>query len=260
MLKSDRQQIIVEEVLANGTMSVTDLSERFQVSEITIRRDLDELDEAGYLQRVRGGVRRPSPKEPEPPIIQRQKASIAEKKEIAEAAAALVSEGEMIALEMGTTSLELARALAQKSWKNLHVVSNGIPILFELSLIPGIRLISIGGVVDTVELSCLGYFSEQFLAQLNISKLFLGCRAIDSEHGITNTIQAEKEIGIVRAFVESSARVIVLADHTKFNQVFPVQVLAPSEIDVIVTDTQTSENDLKKFREKNILIHSIGKR
>jgi DeoR/GlpR family transcriptional regulator of sugar metabolism len=156
---------------------------------------------------------------------------------------------------MGTTTLELARALSRKPWSNLHIVTNGIPILYELALVPGIRLICIGGMVDPDELFCTGYFSEQFLGQMNLSKLFLGCRGIDSEHGITNTLQAEKEIGIVRALVDRSARVILVADHSKFDQVFPMQVLAPSEIDVIVTDAGTGENVLKKFQEKGILIH-----
>lgn len=252
MLKAERQRSIVEVVLAQGTMTVSELSDLFEVSDITIRRDLDELDENGYLQRVRGGVRRPSPKGPEPPSRQRQKENAAEKKSIAQAAMKLITEDDVIALQMGTTVLELAKALARKTWQNLQVVTNGIPIITELARTPGVRLICVGGMFDPDELACSGYHAQQFLTNFNISKLFLGCRGIDAERGVTNAMQAENELGTIHAFVRSASRVIVVADHSKFNQVFPMQTLPLSAIDTIVTDSDVSEHTLKKMHDQGI--------
>jgi DeoR family fructose operon transcriptional repressor len=244
MLKAERQQKIVDQVLHDGTMTVSELSAQFDVSEITIRRDLDELDALGYLERVRGGVRRPSPRGPEPPVVQRQKTNVVEKKAIAYAAMELISDGDVIGLHMGTTTLELARVLAGQPWVDLKVVTNGIPIMSELARVPGIQLICVGGVVDVNELATNGYHAEEFLSRLNLSKLFLGCRGIDTEQGITNTIQSEKELGIIQSFVEIASRVIVLADHSKFNQVFSMQVLPLSAIEMVITDLQTPDSVL----------------
>jgi DeoR family fructose operon transcriptional repressor len=257
MLKAERQQKIANQVLHDGTMTVSELSELFDVSEITIRRDLDELDALGYLERVRGGVRKPSPKGPEPPVVQRQKTNVAEKKAIAHAAMELISDGDVIGLHMGTTTLELARVLARQPWSNLQVVTNGIPIMSELAHIPGIQLICVGGVVDADELATNGYHAEEFLSRLNLSKLFLGCRGIDAEQGITNTIQSEKELGIVQTFVEIASRVVVLADHSKLNQVFPMQVLPLSAIEMIITDIQAPHPVLGMIAEHGVQVRLV---
>ncbi len=114
MLKEERHDKIVKEVLKRGPVSVTDLAASLHVSEITVRRDLDDLDRGGYLKRIRGGAQPLSPREPEPPILQRQLCQVKEKQAIGAAAAELVKEGDVIALEAGSTTIELARALAAR--------------------------------------------------------------------------------------------------------------------------------------------------
>ncbi len=256
-LKAERQQQILAAVLANGTMTVAGLAQQFGVSEITIRRDLDELYESSQVERIRGGVRPPAPEEPEPPVVNRQRENIAEKRAIAEAAVDLISDGDVIGLQMGTTTLELARALARGSWSDLQVVTNGIPIVNELLRVSGINLTCVGGVIDSGELACNGILAEQLLANLNLTKVFIGCRGIDPEHGITNAAQAEMEIGTVKAFVKASRQVIVLADHSKFDRVFFLQVLPLTAVDVIVTDNQIPPNSLTLMTNRGISIKVV---
>lgn len=252
MLKAQRQQQILAAVTASGTLAVTDLARRFGVSEITIRRDLDELYESGQVERIRGGVRSPVQDEQEPPVVNRQRENVGEKRAIARAALNLISNGDVIGLQMGTTTLELARAIARNSWNNLQVVTNGIPIVNELIRVPGIRLTCIGGVIDSGELACNGVLAEQLLTNLNLTTLFVGCRGIDPEQGITNTVQAELEIGTVQAFVRAAREVVVLADHSKFGQVFFMQVLPITVIHRVITDALTPTDTLTLLAGKGI--------
>jgi DeoR family fructose operon transcriptional repressor len=254
MLKAERHQQILAAVVANGTLAVSDLARQFGVSELTIRRDLDELYKSGQVERIRGGVRSSAPEEAEPPVVNRQRENVAEKRAITRAALDLIADGEVIGLQMGTTTLELARALARRSWDDLQVVTNGIPIVNELLRVPGIRLTCIGGVIDSDELACNGILAEQLLTSVNLNRLFVGCRGIDPEHGITNTVQAEREFGTVQAFVRAAREVIVLADHSKFNRIFFMQVLPITAIDRIITDALTPADTLAQLAGQGIAV------
>lgn len=251
-LKVTRQEQIVQEVTNRGTMTVAQLSELFGVAEITIRRDLDELSEAGYLERIWGGVRAKGAPLSEPPVIQRQKVSIAEKRAIALEALRLIDDGDLVGLYMGTTTLELARVLPQQSWTNLQVVTNGLPIVTELLRVPGVQLMCVGGLVDADEMAFSGVLTEQLLAGIHVEKLFIGCRGIDPQHGITNAVQAEKELGTTRMFVRASREVILLADHSKFGKVYFMQTISLGDIDKVITDDKTPEPMIDSIRQQGI--------
>lgn len=254
MLKSERQDAILKEVLRRGAASVVDLATWMDVSEITIRRDLDELSKAGQLQRIRGGARRPKPWGPEPPVVQRQLAQVAEKQAIGLAAVELICDEDVIALESGSTVMELARAIARRAWEGLQVVTNSFNILNEIMRTPGVRLIFVGGFVNPDEMGTFGTLAEDMLRRLNINKFFVGCRGIDPKMGLSHDVEAEMEIATVRAFVAASNQVIVLADHTKFGHAFPLQMLSITGVDVIVTDSLTSQNMLRELRQHTQVI------
>lgn len=257
MLKSERRDAIVEEVLRGGTASVVDLATWMDVSEITIRRDLDDLSKVGHLQRIRGGARRPRPWGPEPPVVQRQLAQVAEKKAIGLAAVELICDEDVIALESGSTVMELARAIARRAWEDLQVVTNSFNILNEIMRTPGVRLIFVGGFVNPDEMGTFGTLAEDMLRCLNINKFFVGCRGIDSRTGLSHDVEAEMEIGTVRAFVAASNQVFVLADHTKFGHAFPLQMLPITDVDVVVTDSLTPENMLEELRQHTQVIVAL---
>jgi len=254
MLKPERQDAVVKEVLRRGTVSVVDLATSLDVSQTTIRRDLDELTQPGYVQRIRGGARRPRPRGPEPPVVQRQLDQVREKQAIGLAAVELLCDGDVIAFESGSTVLELARAIARRAWQDLQVVTNSFTILNELIRTPGVQLVFVGGFVNPDEMGTFGTLAEDTLKRLNINKLFVGCRGIDPSIGLSNDIQAEMEMVTVRAFVAASSQTVVMADHTKFGHAFPLQMLPITDVDMIVTDSLTPENMLKEFQQHTQVI------
>ncbi len=147
-LKVTRQEMIVREVLDRGTMTIAQLSDVFGVAEITIRRDLDELSETGYLERVWGGVRAKNSPLSEAPVIQRQKANMAEKHATRAGGRQRPDRrwGPYLPVH-GDNHARTARVIAQKAWTNLQVVTNGLPIITELLRVPGIQLMCVGGLV-----------------------------------------------------------------------------------------------------------------
>lgn len=254
MLKPERQERILAKIQEVQTASVADLAVCLAVSEITIRRDLDELHRLGKIQRVRGGAQRLGPNTPEPPVIHRQMEQVAEKEAIARKALEFIQDGETIALESGSTTLALTHAITTRKWQNLQVITNSIPILNLLSQTPGIRLVFIGGFVDANEMCTYGQLAEEALGRLRIHKYFCGCRALDARFGRSNEIQSGIEIGTVRAFLASSNQVFVLSDHTKFGKVYPLQLLAIPEINVLITTELAPQSELDAIAAQNVMI------
>ena len=251
MLKSERQDAIVAEVWRRGIASVADLAALLGVSEITVRRDMDELGAAGRVQRIRGGARPLMPRDHEPPVVQRQAEQAEEKRAIGLAALELVHDGDVIGIESGSTSLELARALAGRTWRWLQVVTNSFTVLGELLRVPGVHLVFVGGSVNSDEMGTCGTLAEDTLKRINIDKLFISCRGIDPRAGVTNDLQAEPVVGVERAFVAAARQVIVLADHTKFGRVFLLQIVPTNEIDAIVTGCPTPSEILQEFGKQD---------
>ena len=254
MLKSERQDLILKEVLKRGPCTIADLAAFLDVSEITMRRDLDQLHEGGFLERVRGGARPLSVRGPEPPVIQRQLIQQPEKQAIGLAASHLVVDGDVIALESGSTTLEFARVLARHSWQNLQVVTNGLLVAEVLMRLPGIQLVFIGGYFKADEMGIFGVLAEDMLSRMHINKLFIGCRGIDPEAGITSDLQLETEVFTVRAMAAAADRVTVLADHTKFGQTFLLCTRPVTAVDIVVTDSLTPDAMLQRLRKQDIQI------
>jgi DeoR/GlpR family transcriptional regulator of sugar metabolism len=255
-MKTLRHEAIVNEVLRSGAVSVAALAQKLDVSEITIRRDLEDLDRAGRLQRVRSGAQRVIPRQPEPSALQRQAAQAEEKRAIARAAAELVQDEDVIALHLGTTTLELARVLASRRWHNLQVITNGCWILDALVHVPGVRVLLVGGIVSPDEMGTLGLLAEEMVRCLSVDKLFIGCRGIDMRTGTTHDLGVESAVATERGFAAAARQVILLADHSKFGQIFPLQSIPTRQIDVLVTDRGTAPEILAGFRQLDVRVIS----
>jgi len=160
----ERQDKIVTLLSQKGRLSVAGIVGQFGVSQATARRDLETLAEQGKLHRVHGGALSMKQAPPELPILQREHEQILEKQRIGLAAAALVGDGDTIFLGSGTTVLEVARNL--RSRQNLSVITNSLPVMNLLSGLPGINLITLGGMLRLSELSFIGHITEQSLAEV----------------------------------------------------------------------------------------------
>ena len=239
-------------------ISVAELKESFDVSEITIRRDLDDLEQGGYIHRVHGGARLVARTQPEPPVLLRQSEQIEEKDAISEMALEMIRDGDVIALESGSTTIMLARKIAQKEWQNLQIITNNFEIQKVLRNTANIQLVFIGGFVDQQEMCTYGELAETALRHLRVRKYFCGCRGIDPVFGRSNNIQTGFEIGTVRAFASISDQIILLADHTKFGLTFALQMLPNDQIDVIITSERTPNEILAPFEAQGIRIQVAG--
>ena len=252
-LKSQRQDSILNEVLRRGTVSIGDLADFLKVSEITVRRDLDELHACGSLERVRGGARPLTlrVRGPEPPIVQRAEEQTSEKQAIGQAALDRVADGDVIVIESGSTTLEFTRAIARRTWTNLQVATNGFLIAEILMHVPGVQLVCIGGYFKADEMCTFGVLAEDMLGRMHFNKLFIGCRGIDPEGGITTDLQSETEVFTVRAMTAAADQVIILADHTKFGRIYLLRALPVSKVDIVITDSLTPESILEKLRKQD---------
>ncbi len=246
----ERQNNILNLLLRQGRLSVTEIVEQFRVSEATARRDLEALAEQGKIQRVHGGALPVTVAPPEAPLLQRQQVQAFEKLRIGQAAAALVQDGETIFLASGTTTLEVARHLRAR--ENLTVITNSLPVMNTLADLPGIDLIGIGGQLRPSELSFVGHIAAQAIAELRADKVFLGVHAFSLQHGLTSDYLPE--VLTDRAILAMGRQVILVADHTKFETVAPAFVAPVSSIHHLVTDAQAPPQVLAALRELGIAV------
>jgi len=227
-IPAQRKQEVLREVHA-GTFRVGELAAKFGVSEMTVRRDLSELARAGKVQRVRGGALGVSS---EPPFEETMTERIVEKDRIGAAAADLVEEGQTVMIDIGTTTLQLARNL---HGRNVTVITTSLAVFDELYRDPEITMILPGGVVRRNYHSLVGMIAESSLAQLRADIMFLGTSAVDSELAVWDSTMVE--VPIKRAMIAASRSVVLLADEAKFGVTGLVRVCGGGDVDQIVTDS-----------------------
>jgi DeoR/GlpR family transcriptional regulator of sugar metabolism len=211
-----------------GAMHVSDLAESLGVSEMTVRRDLRALARAGKLERVRGGAVEAGA---EPPFEQTAVERFEAKDRIGAAAAALAQDGEVVMIDIGTTTLQAARHLHGRS---LTVVTSSLAVYEELVGDAAIELLLPGGVVRRNYRSLVGVLAEDSLRQLKADVLFLGTSAVDGELGVWDSTMVE--VPIKRAMISAAERVVLLADREKFSRAGLVRVCDAERLDHIVTD------------------------
>jgi DeoR/GlpR family transcriptional regulator of sugar metabolism len=228
-----RLQGILEMLDLQGQVFVTPLVERFGVTAMTIRRDLDQLERKGLLRRVRGGAVAARGRSYEPPLLSRARSHPDEKRRIGVAAAGLVRDGESITLDVGTTALEVARGLLNR--RNITVVTPSLHVAGLLGEQNGIRLILTGGILRPGELSLVGDLAERAFRDFFVDKLFLGIGGLDPEAGLTEF--SMEDALVKRAMVRSAKEIIVVADASKFGKVAFSAVAGLEAVGRVVTDS-----------------------
>lgn len=247
-LKEERQQLIVEAVQSSRQVTVAELSTRFDVSEVTIRRDLRNLAAQGVLRRAHGGAIIASPAPPEPPVVQRMTQAENCKECIGRAAAALIPDGDSVFIGSGSTTAHVARCLVER--KNLTVVTNALNVATELSGAEGVTVVVTGGMMRPSELSLVGHIAEQSLREVRVDKIIMGMRAISLEAGMTNDYLPE--VMTDRTIIEMAPELIVVADHTKFGKVASAYIAPVERITTLVTDSGADPEILAHLQEVGI--------
>jgi DeoR/GlpR family transcriptional regulator of sugar metabolism len=252
-LTAERLQQIEHLIKERQHVRVVELSEYFGVSEPTIRRDLQKLEEMGRVRRAHGGAIAAEPATPEPPIVQRMVEYAEEKRRIGQAAAQLVRNSETIFLGSGTTTLEVARHLEGK--KNVTVITNALTIANQLAGNANVTLVITGGILRHSEFSMIGHIVEQTLKELRADKAIISVRAIDIEEGLTNDDLLETMTD--RVILQFAREVIVVADHTKFGKMAAGIVGPITAVQTVVTDDQTSTKTIEQLRALGITVIQI---
>lgn len=247
-LSEERHQIILETLEARGSIMVNEMVERFGVSEMTIRRDLDALERKGLLRRVHGGAVLDRGRSYEPPFVARAVENLSAKQQIARAAAALIENGDSIILDVGTTTYEIARQLVDK--QNLTVITPCLQIATLLAENPNIRLILTGGIVRPTELSMVGHLAERALRDFYVDKLFLGAAGVDFEAGLTE-YNLEDTL-VKQVMIKNAKRVILVADASKFGRVAFTAIAPIIVINTLITDEGLDGEWIARLRKMQI--------
>jgi DeoR/GlpR family transcriptional regulator of sugar metabolism len=248
VLASQRQDRILAEVRTHGAVRVADLVGRLDVSEMTVRRDITELDRAGLVRRVHGGAVAADPDATagrptdEPGFAEKSTWATAEKRDIAAVAAATVEPGQAIALSAGSTVHLLAQHLAaDPALRPLTVVTNSLPVAHTLHHAAqdpaGLDVILTGGT-RTPSDALVGPVADTALTTLRVDRLFLGVHGLD-ESGLMTPNLAEAATD--RALLRCAAATTVLADHTKWGVVGLARIAPLEEVDVVVADAALPE-------------------
>ncbi len=231
MLARQRHQEILNRVGRAGAVRVAELAQWLNVAEETIRRDLEKLDGEGKLIRTHGGAM-PLPEDRrEVPFDVRRGKHSAEKESIGAAAARLVGEDDIIALDASSTVYCLARALPDSP---LTVLTNSMEVATLLMSRPRIQVVSTGGMLDVASQSFVGSFAEEALSRLHIGKLFLSSKGVDFGRGLSEA--ADEHARLKRRMMDLADETYLLADHSKFGVKSVVFFADVKDVDVVITD------------------------
>lgn len=252
MFMEERRARILELLKNRKRITVSNLSKELKVSEVTIRRDLAELEEQGLLIRTHGGAMLKEGRSFEPSLEDKEIAFQQEKKMIGKKAAEYVREGDTILIDAGTTTVNMVEFLQDR--KGLTVVTNAINIANKLIAVnEEARVFLVGGSLKKPTMALVGPLSEKILNGLRVDKAFLGTNGVTLEDGFTTPDPVEARVKTL--MVNIAKEVFILADHSKFGQTTFCCFADLNEVDYLITDKV--EQEMKKaFQDKLDIIEA----
>jgi len=250
LLPEQRRRKILDLLEQQGQITVRDLVEQFSISAVTVRSDLDALGASGAVVRSHGGAVRQLEPTRDYPLRLKEPIHRAEKAQIGKAAANLVQSGEVIILDSGTTTTEVARYLKARAIHGVTVISNAMNVISELVDAPGISVIGIGGVLRPVSHSFVGPQAEAMLKDLHADRLFLAVDGFDLEHGPTTPDVLEAHLNSLLMAVAKETTVV--ADFSKLGRRSVSRIGSIEQVHRLITDTKAPQEFVKALRERGI--------
>ncbi|OBC11586.1 DeoR family transcriptional regulator [Mycobacterium sp. 852013-50091_SCH5140682] len=250
-----RRDRIAERVRTDFEVGYAELAAEFDVSEMTIRRDVEALEALDVVRRVVGGVIALTGKRTEPSFATRVADAAEQKRHIADAVADLIGPEETLILDSGSTALAVARSLRGRGL-SLTIVTPSVLAAVEVVDEPDTKVVLTGGELRPGELSLIGSTTEDTLAQYNCDTFVMGVAGIDVDRGISDYHQAESRVK--RAAAKRADRVIVAADNSKLGRVTFVSIAALADIDVIVTDGPADHPALIAARDAGVEVICVA--
>lgn len=243
-MREQRQREILDELEREGNVSVAAVARRLSVSDMTVRRDLEELSSRNLLRKVHGGAVPVEKTTAEPHFAQKRKLDREEKRAIAAEALRLIEDGDAVALSAGTTTWHIAEAL-RNGWRNLTFITNSTNVALTLQENGWENIVLSGGMFRTPSDALVGPFADRTLKTLNADVLFIGAHGIHPKAGLTTPNVAEAETD--RCLIEAARKVVVVADHTKLGVVALARIAPLSKIDVLITDDKADGETLREI-------------
>ena len=231
-----------------GRVLVTELSRHFETSQGTIRKDLDTLQAHGKIHRAHGGALPSRDGAIEDPALrEKEKLHRREKLRIADSAASMVKEGQVVILDGGTTTTAIACAL--RSFQNLTIITNAVNIAAELAG-TAVEVILTGGTLRKNSFSLVGPIAEETLPRLSADLLFLGVDGFDVHYGLSTTNLLEAKVN--RVMVEVAKRTVAVCDSSKFGRRSFSLIVPTSALQEVITDRGASESDLRVLKQSGV--------
>jgi DeoR/GlpR family transcriptional regulator of sugar metabolism len=245
--QAQRQRAITEAVMSAGAVRIEELAARFDISLMTVHRDLDELEGRGLLRKSRGVATALSSALVESSDVYRASRQLAEKDAIAHAALDFIEPGQAIMLDDSTTTLHLVPHLLSK--KPLTVITNTLTIMEELKAASGITLLGLGGQYYNWCSAYMGRITTTTIASLRADLLVMSTSAISDDLAFHQT---QETVDVKRAMFESCSRRILLADHTKFERRALHAMLPLAQFDAVIVDAATDSVHVKRLQDKGV--------
>ncbi|MBF9016680.1 MULTISPECIES: DeoR/GlpR family DNA-binding transcription regulator [unclassified Oceanispirochaeta] len=250
-----RQENILGIIRKNGKASVKDLCDTFEVSVVTVRNDLILLEDKGLIIRTHGGAI--AVKENEEGLVLpfdiREEKHFENKQRIGKAAADLVNDGEVIFIDGGTTASEMRHYLVDK--KDITIITPSIVVTYWLAVTSNLKIYVLNGFFERDSYSTVGVPSMDFMSQWNLSKAFFGAAGFTLNEGLSDL-----EIGFVeqkKIIAEKAHTNIGLVDSSKWGILSLGSFVAPGDIDMLITDTDTPADEIQKARDLGIVVESV---
>ena len=248
MLAIERRNEILEKIQTDGRVVVNELSQQYQVSEETIRRDLEKLDNEGLVTKSYGGAVLNESVNVDLPFNVRKNTNVVGKQKIANLIKEMVCDEERLILDASTTAIFIAKELKER--QRLSIITNSIEVLMELFDVEDWRVISTGGLAKAGSFALVGPQTDKMLRSYHVDKAIISCKGLDFASGLTDSddLHAHSKKVMLDVAIEK----ILAVDSTKFGERAFAQIGSLSDVTKIVTDKRPSDEWLQKFADEHI--------
>ena len=250
MIPAERQNLIVARLSERGVLSIAELTELLDVSHMTVRRDIQQLEREGRLMSVAGGIRLPERISFEPSHVSKAVMDHAEKVAIGRAALSFIKPGSVIYLDAGTTTLEIAQGLTGRD--DIAVVTNDFVIAAFLAREATCRLYHTGGEIERENQSCVGDPAAEAIRRFNFDIAFIST----SSFGLRGvSTPSENKVAVKRAITQSAVRSVLVTDSSKYGRIGTFNAVPLEALSAIVTDSGLPENVRTAITQRGIALH-----
>lgn len=248
MLGIERRQKIMDILQKNKKVYVAKLAQEFGITEETVRRDLEKLENQNLLQRSYGGAVLIEKTNEDLSFDQRSITHVAEKRKITEKAQQLIEKGDTIFMDSSSTALMLRPYLENK--ENITIITNSIRLLYDAALNTNLHIISTGGKLKENSFALIGPTALDTIDKFTVDVAIISCKALNKEHGFMES--TEEEAMIKKNMLKHAKKIILLADHHKFDKIAFTRIGYLEEINTLITDQRPNQEWCNLLQEKNI--------